>query len=631
MKTDPKGKSPPAAEPTDTATLPHTERRKKQRRGSRSSRGAARWRGFRRLAASVVRDRRRHAERRRPPPHSAASDAGLDVTTSLHYRHVEPGPQDWRSPLESYIGEANKGNPEGAIATLEHQIGDAEKTKFPLRAAALDVGSNAIRYYFVEFSDVDRYVELDTQRFPVRLGHDAFSGGVLSAETLDAAVAAAGQFRKQLDELGVGHYRAVATSAVRESRNGGELVERIRRESGVRLETITGSEEARLVWLAAKHRLSFDQKPWILADLGGGSIEISIVSELGIHWSESHQMGTVRLLEDFGGGVADGEDFRDLLEHYTSRLSLPEGVEREVEGIVITGGNAEALADLIENRREVNGITEITRPDLQEVLAHLSAMTFEERVQKLGLREDRADVIVPAAVIFDRVAELADSERILVPRVGVKEGVLFDLAADVAEHRAHETELDRATLTGAIALGRRYRFDEIHARHVADLALSLFDQLETVHGLGETSKRRLAAAALLHDIGQFVSYRRHHKHSWYLVTHSDLPGLTPEDVRLVALVTRYHRRSVPKPYHEGYAELKESEKVEVSKLSAILRVADALDREHRRRVRRVTAKVKQDKVSLTLDAVGPTPLEEWSLRKKADLFESIFDVKLQLN
>ncbi|MQA90092.1 MAG: HD domain-containing protein [Gemmatimonas sp.] len=516
------------------------------------------------------------------------------------------------------------------IATLEQHIGDAEKTTFPLRAAALDLGSNAIRYHIVEFSNVDHYVELDSQRFPIRLGHDVFTGGKLSERTLEAAVAAAVHFRNRLDALGVGHYRAVATSAVRESRNGGELVDRIRRESGVRLETITGSEEARLVWLAAKHRLRFDRRPWVLADLGGGSIEVSIVSEQGIHWSESHPMGTVRLLEDFGGTLENGEDLRDLLEHYTSRLSLPGGAEEELEGIVITGGNAEALADLVENRRTVDGVTEISRKALQEVLSRLASMSFRERVERLGLREDRADVIVPAAVIFDRVAGMAEIERIRVPRVGVKEGVLYDLVGDVAEHRAHETELDRVTLTGSIALGRRHQFDENHARHVADLALSLFDQLESLHGLGETSKRRLGAAALLHDIGQFVSYRRHHKHSWYLVTHSDLPGLTPDDIRLVALVTRYHRRSVPKPYHEGYSELKEREKTEVEKLSAILRVADALDHEHRRRVRRVSAKVKQDKVTLTLDAIGPTPLEAWSLKKKGGLFESTFDVKLQL-
>lgn len=501
------------------------------------------------------------------------------------------------------------------------------KSEFPLRAAALDVGSNAIRFSAAEFSDVSHVVELDTQRFPIRLGHDAFTSGYFATATLDAAVDAAVRFRQRLDDLGISHYRAVATSAVRESRNGGELVDRIRRESGIHLETITGSEEARLVWLAVQRCLQMDERSWLLADLGGGSIELSIISADGIEWSESHPMGTVRLLEDLQG--ADETNFRQLVERYTSRLSLPAGAEREVEGIIITGGNAEALADLIEgSTSEPGSVSEITRGELRRMLSRLAGMSFEERVQQLGLRVDRADVIVPAAIIFDRVAELAHSERIVVPRVGVREGVLFDLAADYAEHRQHELELDKATLAGAIALGRRYRFDENHARHVADLALSLFEQLQPLHGMDDTSKRRLGSAALLHDIGQFVSYRRHQKHSWYLVAHSELPGLSSEDIRLVALVTRYHRRSEPRDYHEGYAELTASQKLEVRKLAAILRVADALDREHRGSVRSVTVSRKRGKVILHLDTESAPVLEQWALQKKAPLFEKVYEVKL---
>lgn len=272
----------------------------------------------------------------------------------------------------------------------------------------------------------------------------------------------------------------------------------------------------------------------------------------------------------------------------------------------------------------------MSRDDLRRILARLAGMTVEERVRDLGLREDRADVILPAAVIFDRIAELGQAERIRIPRVGVKEGVLLDLVFDYAEHRAHESELDRVTRAGAIAIGRRYRFDEVHARHVAELALSLFDQLADRHGLDETGRRRLETAALLHDIGQFVSYRRHHKHSWYLVTHSELPGLSQRDVRLVALVTRYHRRSEPKDYHEGYQELNNADKVEVQKLAAILRVADALDHEHRRRVRGVELRIKGGRGTLVLSPDQDTLLEQWALKKKSGLFERVYDLKLQI-
>lgn len=505
-----------------------------------------------------------------------------------------------------------------------------EDAAFPLKIAAMDIGSNAIRYCIAEFNDAQHFSEIENQRFAVRLGHDAFTTGRLEGAAFQGAREAAVAFRQRLDDLGISHYRAVATSAVRESRNGGELVDAVRSESGIHLETISGSEEARLVWLATQHRIPFGKEPWVLADLGGGSIEVSIVSEQGIHWSESHAMGTVRMVEDLSTGAETPAEFRELVGRYASRLTLPAGSEQKVAGIILTGGNAEALADLAEAPTNERGVSEMSASDLRRVLEMLAGLTNQERMDILNLREDRADVIVPAAIIFDRVATLVDANRILVPRVGVKEGVLIDLAYDYAEHTAHESELDQVTRTGAIALGRRYRFDEAHARHVSQLALSLFDQLEDRHGLDETSRRRLETAALLHDIGQFVSYRRHHKHSYYLIDNSELPGLSSADIRVVATVARYHRRSEPKNYHFGYSEMNEKQRKEVQKLAAILRVADSLDQEHRQRVHTVTVKVKNGKMKLLLAPEQDALLEEWALRKKSSLFEKVYDLKIRM-
>jgi len=520
---------------------------------------------------------------------------------------------------QSEIFVAGSAPPEGATA-------------FPTRLAALDVGSNAIRYGAAEFTAAGHGTELAAHRFAVRLGHDAFTTGRLSEGVIQAAVASAVSFRARLDDLGITRYRAVATSAVRESRNGGELVERIRRESGIHVETITGTEEARLVWLAVKQRIQLGEERWLLADLGGGSLEISTITRLRIEESESHAMGTVRLLEDLSGSDPDGPGFRHRVERYSARLALPRDAGGSIHGVILTGGNAEAIADLASGKR-VAGTepASLTPADLESVLDRLANLSFRERVETLGLREDRADVIVPAAIIFRRVVAMCGAERILVPRVGVREGVLYDLAADLAEHRSHEDELYRLVVAGALALGRRYRFDEGHARHVAELSLELFDQLGDLHRLDESSRRRLTAAALLHDVGQFVSYRRHHKHSYYVLVHSELPGLGDRDMRKVALVSRYHRRSEPRDDHEGYSELAVEEKREVRVLAAILRVADALDREHRRDVRSLRASRDADVVTLTLESAGDTALERWALEKKAPMFEREFGVRLRID
>ena len=506
-------------------------------------------------------------------------------------------------------------------------------TTFPLRLAVVDVGSNAIRYAVAEFSDPDHYTEIEAERIAVRLGRDVFTRErTLSEITLELGTAALVQIRRRLDDLGIPHYRAVATSAVRESRNGGEFVDRVRRESGIHLETISGSEEARLVWLAIRRRVRMGSSRWVLMDLGGGSVEISVVDRDGILWSESHTLGSVRLLQRFQEEeMTDEDDFRTLLERYVQVLKMPRAVAKwSPVGIIATGGNIEALAKLADAPQDSDGVRTLPMEDLRATLDRLVGLTEQERIDRLGLRVDRADVIVPAAVVYERVAELAGANEILVPGVGVREGVLMDLVDDLTDHSAHAGRSERGIYAAAVALGRRFRFDEAHARQVAELSLSLFDQLHELHDLGARARRILMTGALLHDIGQFISYRRHHKHSWYIISNADLPELSPRELEMAALVARYHRRAEPNPSHPGFDALDEEEQELVTKVSSLLRVADALDREHVARVQALSAEVAGDTLILRLDARGDLALESWALRKKGRLFERVFGLSIRV-
>jgi exopolyphosphatase/guanosine-5'-triphosphate,3'-diphosphate pyrophosphatase len=492
------------------------------------------------------------------------------------------------------------------------------------------VGSNAIRYLAAEFMDPSHWVELEVQRVPVRLGHNAFLTGSLDPEAMGGAVETMAAFRRSMDNLGIPRYRAVATSAVRDSRNGPELVDLIRRETGIRLETITGTEEARLVWTALRSRVDLGEEPWLAVDLGGGSLEVSLVSGEGIHWTESHTMGTVRILEDLGEGEEDSKRFRRLVSEYARTLRFPSRVDPEgITGLLATGGNMEALADLAEVPPDERGVSRVPVSTLRELTRRLARMSVGDRMTRLGLREDRADVILPAALIYGHVARLAGVQEIVVPRVGVKEGVLLDVLEDMTGPAVHASRLEQQAFNGAVALGRRFQFDELHARHVARLSLSLFDQLLDLHGLAELDRRTLLVAAVLHDVGQFLSFRRHHKHSLYLIHNSELPGISREDRVLAALVARYHRRAEPKEDHYLYGELDPSDRHRVRKLASILRVADALDREHLQRVTEVRAETEDGLVRLVLQARGDLLLEHWALRKKGRMFTSVYGLGLE--
>jgi exopolyphosphatase / guanosine-5'-triphosphate,3'-diphosphate pyrophosphatase len=505
---------------------------------------------------------------------------------------------------------------------------------FPLRVAGIDIGSNAIRFVAAEFTARESFAPLEYFREPIRLGHDAFRAQVLGQEAMDAAVDALTRMRTVMDSLKVNGYRAVATSAVRDSRNGEEFVERVWEESGIRIETITGTEEAHLVWLAVRERIDLDESQWVLVDLGGGSVEISLVEGEELRWTESHPLGTVRLLEELGDLSGESPDWvRRRLEDHAAMLRIS-AITRQVDaaGMVATGGNMETLAELTGSRRDARGVARVRLETLRAAIERLGPLSTRDRVKELGLREDRADVILPAAVVYERIARLLGVNQIIVPNVGVKEGLLLDAVDDLLEHGGHEARLEREALAGATALARRYEFDAAHAEQVTRLSLELFDQLRELHRLGDTERRILIAAALLHDIGQFVSYRRHHKHSYYLIANSELPAFTPRQILLVALVARYHRRGEPQEEHEGYAELSRGEREVVDRLSSLLRVADALDREHQQQVATLTATLDEGKeLVLAVQGTGDLLPERWAVQRKAKMFERVFDLRVRFS
>jgi exopolyphosphatase/guanosine-5'-triphosphate,3'-diphosphate pyrophosphatase len=502
--------------------------------------------------------------------------------------------------------------------------------EFPLRVACVDMGSNAIRFLAAEFSTENEYEALDGERAPVRLGHGVYLSGRLEVGAMDGAVCALTRFREKMDEHGIEHYRAVATSAVRESTNRDAFVARVLDESGLRLEVISGSEEARLVHLAVSRKIPLGNRTWLLVDLGGGSVEVSLVDQNGTYWSESHTMGSVRLLEELTGAGADPGRFRRLLAEYISVLKVPAMPEGStVAGYVATGGNIETLAKLggFSDRMSVSHLPVET---LRTIIEQLARLSYRERVDQLGLREDRADVILPAAMVYDRLADLCGADEIQVPHVGIKEGVLYDLVNQLVRQRDHEDRQEREVIASAITVGRKYHFDCDHAMQVSKLSLRLFDQLRSLHGLGGSDRRILHAAALLHDIGQFVSFKAHHKHSAYLISHTELPNFSQREMQLVANVARYHRKAHPADHHPDYMALDENERVRVVRLASLLRVADALDREHVQRVTDLTAKLGSDELTLWLDGTAGLLLEGWSLKKKANLFHKTFGRKVRL-
>jgi exopolyphosphatase/guanosine-5'-triphosphate,3'-diphosphate pyrophosphatase len=298
-----------------------------------------------------------------------------------------------------------------------------------VRAAAIDVGSNAIRFLAAEVDESGQLESLLFDRAAVRLGRDVFEHGRIGDELMDAAVDALVRFRRRMDELGITQYRAVATSAVRDSANGTDLIARTRRAAGIALEVIDGTEEAELVVRAVRARVPMGREPWLLVDIGGGSVEVTLADARRTLKTASYPLGAVRLLEHYDAGDAAGA--RRVIEAQVDAIPLPDEAGRAVGGFVATGGNADALADLLELEPDDGATARLSLELLCETIERLAAASIEERLS-WGLRPDRADVILPAAIVYQRLCTRARCDEIWIPRVGVREGVILD----VAKHRS---------------------------------------------------------------------------------------------------------------------------------------------------------------------------------------------------
>jgi len=498
--------------------------------------------------------------------------------------------------------------------------------------AAIDVGSNAIRL-IVGTVNGDRHLNIvENIREPVRLGQDVFTKGTIAEETIEKAADAFARFKELIDRHGAKWTKAVGTSAAREAQNRELFLDRMEQASGIEINVINGEEEARLILLAVASKISLKNKRAMLVDIGGGSAEITLVADGQILSTESYKMGSVRLLQVLEEKKHGEKYFNQLVREYvdaTQKRMKKELGKEKIEICVGTGGNIESLGDL---RKELFGKERADIIDVDELdvlVKKLQSMTYEERIQQLRLRPDRADVIVPASIVLQKIVKQAGVDEVQIPAVGLKEGLLIDMMQELYGEK--KTSSRDQVITSALQIGRKYAFDEQHGTSVARYATQLFDETRSLHNLSLEYRTLLEVASLLHDIGHFVNMNDHHKHTLYLLMATPVIGLAKEQMALVANIARYHRKSYPKPQHEPYSVLSSKDRVIVAKLAAILRLADAMDNEHASKVENFSVEYKKPKLTLTLKGDGDLLLEKWALMKKSAMFEEVFSVKFTLD
>jgi exopolyphosphatase / guanosine-5'-triphosphate,3'-diphosphate pyrophosphatase len=500
-----------------------------------------------------------------------------------------------------------------------------------LNISAIDVGSNAMRMVVGEVDEAWRVNTIENVRLPVRLGQDVFSKGYLEEKTIQQTEEAFLRFKHMAESFNIQHLRAVATSAAREAGNSDLLLDRVFRSSGIEIEIISGEEEARLIHSAVAHVLDLSNKRTLLIDIGGGSVEVTLSTGRNIISTDSYNMGTVRLLEKLNGKSNSKEPFGDLVREYTkaARFRIEQDLgEEKIQICAGTGGNVEEIGRLRQKVFKAESDRFITLGELEKLIERLDRMTYEERMRKLKLRPDRADVILPASIVLHLIASEAGVKQIAIPNVGLKDGILQDIAEDLSKNlRPQRSE---QVWESALHMGRKYHFDERHARLTSKLAARLFEQSKPLHNLDDSNLLLLEIGALLHDIGHFINTVDHDKHGYYLLSVNRLIGLSQREQNIVANLVRYHRKQSPATDNDNLKSLPHKDRLTVIKLSALLRLADSMDISHTGNVVDITLKETKSGWQIKLSGTHDQMLVNWAFEKRKSHFREVFGVNLEM-
>ncbi len=474
---------------------------------------------------------------------------------------------------------------------------------------------------------------VDRVKETVRLGRRAFETGSLSKEAMDLAVRTLSNFQKLIKLRNINRVRAVATSAVRETRNSAEFVARIRRETGLKVEIIPGAEEARLIFVAARHAMGLEGGPHLLVDIGGGSVELVMVRDGEPMWMRSLRLGVSRLTEQFLiDDPPSARQVRDLEAHLADEMGdLLKSAKRDgVERAVGTSGTVNTLIAMARAARgeelgRLSGAT-ATADEIAQVRKRVLECELSDRIELPGIDAKRADLMPASAILTDYILRHSGAPQLVACTWALREGLLLELAG-IASRR----ESIDARKHSIAALAQKFEGANEHGQTVAKLAGQIFDATADALELSAQAKEILEYAALLHDIGHTIDHDRHNRHSYYLIKNADLFGFTPDEIEAIAQVARGHRKQGAKVDSTELYSLPEDKRRMVRALAAILRIADGLDRTHFGVVKNVHLSYAPGKLMVDVDSGSEhADLELWTCEKRVDLLAKLLGRKIVL-
>ncbi|MCD8552619.1 Ppx/GppA phosphatase family protein [Seleniivibrio sp.] len=501
-----------------------------------------------------------------------------------------------------------------------------------VRVAVADIGSNSLRLQISEVKDKS-YRVLEDYKEMIRLGDTIYTLGYFPKETIEILVDTLNNVRRLAESKGCRTIRAIATAAFREADNLGETLNIIEQECGIKIEVISGQEEARLTYLAASANFELKDRYALITDIGGGSAEYTVVRNGDVEKAKSLPLGCNRLTREFlEGDPPTSAQILAMKEHiaeFIDKMKLGRGLEM----VICTGGSMNNVGYIChykdKNLRD-SLVKYVERKFLKKFISDIRMKSNEERIKIEGMEEKRADIILSAAIQTDMILEETGIDGFYTLTGGLRAGLTIDTINKMGIELPFQNSMDGVRYSRLVEIGNKFDFDEAGAFQVEKLAKMLFDGLKDRMGLIERDWALLEAAALLRDIGKHIAYSKHHKHSYYMIKHSELVGYTHEEIEAIASIARYHRKSMPKVAHDEFISLSPAMQLRVEKLAALLRLAIALDRTHKGLIDRLEITVTNVSIDIKPISDKDITLEIKDFERNRDMLVKLLKLPVRL-
>lgn len=502
--------------------------------------------------------------------------------------------------------------------------------------SVITIGSHSIKMIIAEASDEKNFKVIEKTNYPINLGRESFSKGIISVPIVLEVCSILNKLKKLLLEYNVAEYDVIATSAIREAKNRLFIIDKIMITTGLHVRILTNAEERYLTFKSIRNNYflleDFATTSSLFLDLGSGSISVSIYSKNKLTFSQNLNLGALRLYEETSELEEESTSYPLLLEEFTASnidRIINFGPHKRILRFFIFGNNAHFVASLCKPEKIYPKLSYVSREVFLDYYEKVKYMSPIEIMETFNISEEDIDLFFPSLVIVKGFLDLTISSGIYLTEVSLREGLMYSLLERNFNPEAQKADFDDI-LSSARHIAKRFKYDKEHSREVEKFALDIFEAVKDAHELGSREKLLLQLACILHDTGKFLSYENHYKYSADIIQALDLVGISENDLKIVSACAKYHSHVTPGENSYLFDKMNEDDKIISAKLIAIIRIADSLDRSHKRKFESIEVEYTKKEFKIIAYSSEDTTLEEWVFSKKATFFAEVFGVMPEL-